>query len=1039
MATNKLLNKESLNGVFAEIKRELDNIPQNVSDLEDADDYATKEYTDARTIGNVTANVEVGGEVKQATVTKDGSDVHIDFPDLQGKQGVRGNGITSITQTTVATEDGSKNIVNIKTTDNPQGVNIEIKNGSQGIPGADRQPVEAGDVIITHTTGQDEGKVMSQKAVTDAIGKYGKYIDGEDTTTYENSGEIEYYTDFNSGYSNAGVMQHTNEITVATKVNRVLIGPIRGKTAGKAKYYIKRGSWDYRTTPANLTTIKSGEIDLTTSFQQFEIELDEVVELENERLYVYFGATTISKAILGTNGEVNAPSQYTGEKTTFLAMYCNNSSTIDTTWLVATGNRYAVQPILKLVLQPEVNDDIDARIELARQSIVDEASERAEEVNDELHEFKSDTDITIKEDGEIEFYEQYNYGYGNAAVAQCTKTKTEAYKITSVVVGPVKGVGVSEATYYIVVVANSGRNNITNGTTIKTGTVSISTTFTQHTFDLGEEVTVPIGSVVAVYFIRKTGGGNIIILGNNNTAGATRNGTPIVMYGGSATGNWNYGNSGYVAVQPILKYHKDSGCKTLIKDEVENAKPGLIEAMGEAIEGKVEELLPDIKDDVEEAIDSVDVYLPDKIVAVVGDVLEIFWRSIIKAVDPYAYDIYVECAKGNNLPKKFYYSPNSADVGSEILTVKVKNRNGNLVGTATTTLVTVAAPQSPVENLNVFCIGDSLTSGGQWPCEAKRRLTSNFTIDDIQASNLSNITFCGKKEITYDYGNNKSITSNCYGHGGWVWYDYQKAASPQYRVSVSGVGSVSVDAKYTNNGKTFTVKEVNVTAGTGTLLLDGSGAPTNGGTLTRTSGSGDAEIAFTSYEVENENPLWDSAQNKFTFEPYVDMYGNGSIDVLYVLLSWNGQSAWKSYSASATTGQIGYAKTFINKLHEEYPNAKVKVLGLQMPSPYGGLGQNYGTNTYTQRFGLFVCAWNYNKALQDLCNLDAYSDFCEFVDVATQFDSENNMPGGQSKANKRNTVTYYQQTNGVHPSNPGYFQIADVVYRNFVANYCQSE
>lgn len=144
-------------------------IPQNVTDLEDADDYATKEYTDARTIGNVTATVEVGGETKTATVTKDGSDVHIDFPDLQGQQGVRGNGITSITQTTVATEDGGKNIVNIKTTDNPQGVNIEINNGSTGRPGADRQPVEAGDVIIAHGTGNNEEQVMSQKATTEAL------------------------------------------------------------------------------------------------------------------------------------------------------------------------------------------------------------------------------------------------------------------------------------------------------------------------------------------------------------------------------------------------------------------------------------------------------------------------------------------------------------------------------------------------------------------------------------------------------------------------------------------------------------------------------------------------------------------------------------------------------------------------------------------------------------------------------------------------------------------------------------------------------
>lgn len=62
-------------------------MPTTVAELSDAEDYATKEYTDARTIGNVTATVEVGGEVKQATVTKDGSDVQIDFPDLKGDKG----------------------------------------------------------------------------------------------------------------------------------------------------------------------------------------------------------------------------------------------------------------------------------------------------------------------------------------------------------------------------------------------------------------------------------------------------------------------------------------------------------------------------------------------------------------------------------------------------------------------------------------------------------------------------------------------------------------------------------------------------------------------------------------------------------------------------------------------------------------------------------------------------------------------------------------------------------------------------------------
>ena len=108
---NKLLNKESLNGVFAEIKRELDNIPQNV-----------------------TATVVVGGEVKQATVTRDGAGMNIAFPNLKGDKG-------------------------------DQGIQ-----GEQGRPGMDFQPI--GDVSglnIAQSTGQSESAIMSQKAVTETV------------------------------------------------------------------------------------------------------------------------------------------------------------------------------------------------------------------------------------------------------------------------------------------------------------------------------------------------------------------------------------------------------------------------------------------------------------------------------------------------------------------------------------------------------------------------------------------------------------------------------------------------------------------------------------------------------------------------------------------------------------------------------------------------------------------------------------------------------------------------------------------------------
>ena len=47
------------------------------------------------------------------------------------------------------------------------------------------------------------------------------------------------------------------------------------------------------------------------------------------------------------------------------------------------------------------------------------------------------------------------------------------------------------------------------------------------------------------------------------------------------------------------------------------------------------------------------------------------------------------------------------------------------------------------------------------------------------------------------------------------------------------------------------------------------------------------------------------------------------------------------------------------------------------------------------------------------------------------------MPETDAPVNTRSTKTEKRGTNGVHPATEGHLQIADVVYRNFVANFCQ--
>ena len=424
--------------------------------------------------------------------------------------------------------------------------------------------------------------------------------------------------------------------------------------------------------------------------------------------------------------------------------------------------------------------------------------------------------------------------------------------------------------------------------------------------------------------------------------------------------------------------------------------------------------------------DEITISLPNNIYAVVGDTLQLFYRGMIQAVNPYNYYILVSCTKGKQYPRYFEYTPTESDLGAVDFIIQVMNNSGKLLAASSCRLVTVS-PKEPSTELNIMCFGDSLTGGGTWCRESDRRLTETSGIP--VGNGFGNINFVGSK---------KNSTTGFFGVGGWSWKSYTTSGSPAYRFQVSNVSSLTIGSKYTNSGNTFTIMEINVTEGIGNILCSVeslSPAPENTGTLTKTSGNGDNTIYFTSYSQDSQNPLWDYTNNKMTFIPYANKVSNGKIDVVYTLLSWNGQSSWRTDFTSV----IDQVKIFADTLHSEFPNAKLKIMGIQVPSINGGMGANYGaTGTgYSDSYGMVVTALNMNTAYQNFANLPAYSEFVEFVNVSSQFDSEYNMPFAEITVNTRSTITERRGTNGVHPTTEGYYQIADVVYRNFVANFCQ--
>ena len=439
--------------------------------------------------------------------------------------------------------------------------------------------------------------------------------------------------------------------------------------------------------------------------------------------------------------------------------------------------------------------------------------------------------------------------------------------------------------------------------------------------------------------------------------------------------------------------------------------------------------LVNINTNLVEKYDNITISLPKKIYAVVGDTLQLFYRGIVGAINPYNYEILVSCQKGKQTPRYFEYTPTTSDVGTTNFTITVKNNTGEIITTNTCLLQTVQSPKSPSTNTKVLCFGASNTAGGQWVKEASRRLKASDGTP--KGNSLTNIDFCGSI---------KDSTAGWFGVGGWSWSTYTAAGNPAFRFFVSGVTSLTIGSVYTNNGYSYTIKEVNITSGSGNILCETSSksnTPLSSGTLTKSSGNGDSKITFNKFEVDAQNPLWDVNGNKMTFVPYANEVAEGQIDVVYTFLTWNGITP--NMTTDDFSNILSKIKIFADTLHSEFPNAKLKLLGQNLPSLNGGMGANYGaTGTgYSDQFGMLRTILNMNKVYQDFASKTEYSSFVEFVNVSSQFDVEYNMQSTETNVNTRNSKKERLDTNGVHPSIEGYYQIADVVYRNFVANFCQ--
>lgn len=406
--------------------------------------------------------------------------------------------------------------------------------------------------------------------------------------------------------------------------------------------------------------------------------------------------------------------------------------------------------------------------------------------------------------------------------------------------------------------------------------------------------------------------------------------------------------------------------------------------------------------------------LPDKYELVVGDTFELFYKGILLCNNPYNYNFKITCNKGACYSKRYIFTPNSSDIGTHRLEIEVYDDNENLLDSKVVRLIVKNKPSSPSSVQNILCVGDSLSNNGAWPSEVCRRLTG--TAGSPIADGLSNINFIGTC---------KGFHGGKYeGYGGWTYANYNtnNIADQQYWINTTANKNNSYQKsvwKDSNNIQWVleTLEETRIKVyrnNYGTQMLPSSGALTwvSGG-----DGSDNSAISYTSYIAESGNPFWDNDTNRVDFSRYASKLGVSSIDHCYVLLGWN-----QTYDTE-TAFKDG-VRIFINNLLASFPTCKITLLGLQVPS-LDGFGTNYG------------CSWNYYYKLKVVFNMNKWNyelaqEFAnvDFINIAGQFDSENNILTSTRRVNVRNSKTEVYGSNGIHPAYEGYMQIADAVYRN---------
>ena len=376
------------------------------------------------------------------------------------------------------------------------------------------------------------------------------------------------------------------------------------------------------------------------------------------------------------------------------------------------------------------------------------------------------------------------------------------------------------------------------------------------------------------------------------------------------------------------------------------------------------------------------------------------------------HDVTNTAANGAQQRERWTWTPTAAQ-STGTLTVSAHDKtSGAVLVSATTNQRAAASTAGSGTTKTINVIGDSLINAA----------VITQTVIDIAASDVMGVSFIG----TRGTGANKHE-----GRGGWKISDYATVGRTFYVFTVSGVvTSPAINSTvYTNNSSTFTVQEVAITAGSGTIICErtaGTNAPSASGTLTKSSGSGDATISFSAASTVSGNPFWISGA--LNYPQYLTNNSLATPDWVVIHLGINDAFSYTTDEAviAAATAAFDNLDLLITSIKAAGGTVKV---GLMIPTPpasQDGFGASYGTGQTAWRDKRNIMLWA-KELIARYSGQEASRVY--LVPTNTALDVVNGYTlAASAPVNSRSSVMVQRQSNGVHPDTSGYQQIGDALW-----------